>query len=669
MNWFFHTLVFILLSLLGIAPLAADWRDQVGYTRLQLLAAGELPPAPGQGFAQIEATEISGNYTPDIANALFSGKTFTLKSGASGLSGHAQGVAGIFFGNPTSLVTGNCPVDLYEAGNWLNAGFLKLDTSNAPATEVRAVQNHSWILELAQISNLDATEANRRLDFAIDRDGFVSVVGVNNGTPSTTLLPQLLGQSYHTISVGLTNGNHSAGFTHLDVSGRIKPDIVAPLDFTSFSTPMVSSAAGLLFAKLSSAPYSLAGADRPRVIKALLLASARRDTVASWNNTSTRPLDLRYGAGELNIHHAYHALRTGKSAASPSQLRPSRGWGAESANGNSSETYFFNIPPGASSTPFGAALTWHRSITQSRLNNWNATLANLNLRLHQASGFTLGPLVAESLSTVDNVELVARTTLAPGNYALVVDNLSTTITPYALAWHSLPGVTLATTAATAREIDLQPGIVTISRTGDTNLPLLVPLNIGGTATAGVHYVALPTSVSIPAGQTSVSVPITPLADTLAQGDRSITVSIAEDFALVRDPTQSALVTLIDKPFDAWRFTNFTALQLADPAVSGETADPDGDGLANLIEYALALDPNLPGISPVIASQSGGYLNLASAKNAAATDITWSAQVSDDLANWQPAVILTDSLAQFEARDSILVAAAGKRFIRLKITRP
>ena len=72
---------------------------------------------------------------------------------------------------------------------------------------------------------------------------------------------------------------------------------------------------------------------------------------------------------------------------------------------------------------------------------------------------------------------------------------------------------------------------------------------------------------------------------------------------------------------------------------------------------------------MIASQSGGYLNLASAKNAAATDITWSAQVSDDFAAWQPAVILTDSLAQFEARDSIPVAAAGKRFIRLKITRP
>ncbi len=654
--------------MIGILPLAADWRDQVGYTRLQLLAAGELPAAPASGFTQVEALETGGNYTPEIANPLFSGKSFTLKSGASGTSGHAQGVAGIFYGSSTSLVTGPCPVDLYGATDWLGPAFLKRGSSSNPALETRAVQNHSWIVEADDITNSDATEANRRLDFAINRDGFVCAVGMNNGTPATTLLPQLLGQSYHTISVGLTNGNHSAGFTHLDTSGRIKPDIVAPLDFTSFSTPMVASAAGLLFSKLSEAPHSLTGADRPRVIKALLLAGARKDTVASWSNTSARPLDLRYGAGELNIHHAYHALRAGKSAASNSIVRNPRGWGAASVSGNSSENYFFTIPPGASSTPFSAALTWHRVVTKSALNNWNATLANLNLRLHQASGFTVGALVAESLSAVDNVELVAQSALPPGNYALVVGNTSATATTYAVAWHSLPTVTIATTGATAREIDLQPGMVMISRTGDTNLPLLVPLTIGGTAISGTHYAALPASVIVPAGQTSVSVFITPIADSLAQGDRSVTVAIAEDFALVRDPSQTALVTLQDKPFDAWRFANFTAPQLALPAVSGETADPDGDNLVNLIEYALALDPEAPEISPVITSQSGGYLNLATSKNLAATDVLWDAQVSDDLATWQPAVILTNSPTQFEARDSILAAGEAKRFIRLKITR-
>ena len=43
-------------------------------------------------------------------------------------------------------------------------------------------------------------------------------------------------------------------------------------------------------------------------------------------------------------------------------------------------------------------------------------------------------------------------------------------------------------------------------------------------------------------------------------------------------------------FDAFLGRHFTAPQLADPAVSGPAADPDADGLANLLDYALALDP-------------------------------------------------------------------------------
>jgi hypothetical protein len=139
------------------------------------------------------------------------------------------------------------------------------------------VQNHSWI-SAAGNSEAVVSEINQRLDFAIDRDGFSSVVGVNNA--ASTALPQMLAQAYHTISVGLTNGAHSAGFTTLDGPGRIKPDLVAPDGLTSFATPMVAGAAGLLQAALAAAPYALTGADRPRVTKALLLAGAAKDTVA-----------------------------------------------------------------------------------------------------------------------------------------------------------------------------------------------------------------------------------------------------------------------------------------------------------------------------------------------------------------------------------------------------
>jgi hypothetical protein len=302
--------------------------------------------------------------------------------------------------------------------------------------------------------------------------------------------------------------------------------------------------------------------------------------------------------------------------------------------------------------------------------NLSSSLADLNLRLYQASGFALGSQVTASLSTVDNVELVHQSALPPGDYVLVVENASTTTTTsYALAWHSLPAVTVAATVSTAREIDLQAGVVTITRTGDTTLPLFVPLTMGGSAISGTHFQALATSVTIAAGQSSTTLDVTPIADSIAQGDRSVTVAIAADFALVRDAVQSAVITIQDKPADAWRFAQFTAIELGDPAISSDNSDPDHDGLANLLEYALALDPHLSSPSTAVASTSGGYLTLSVTKNSAATELVWAAEVTDDLVTWTSAVIVTNTSGSFVVRDTVLSSSAFKRFIRLKITRP
>ena len=642
-----------------------------GFTRLQLLAAADLPPAPSEGLTQLEASTTASpvfTFMPDTSLALFNGKTLTNKSASSGtaFSDHATHVATNFYGSGTSLISGNCPVDVYYVSDWLNAKSLNFGSNSYPVVETRAVQNHSWVAESPGTTNTSATQIDKRLDYAIDRDGFVSVVGSDNNT--STVLPQLLCQSYHTISVGRDDGGHSAGFTNHDGIGRIKPDIVAPSAnpeyASSWTTPMVASAAALLIAKLPT----LTPSDNPRVVKALLLATGTK--TPAWANTSTRPLDLKYGAGILNINHAYNALRAGRTTASNTTLLKSRGWGTETVSGTSTKTYFFTIAPGAPSTPFSAALAWHRVVTKTGGGTWNATLADLNLRLHHATGFTVGPLVAESLSSVDNVELVYQPALAPGTYALAVENSSTTATPYAIAWHSLPAVTLAATVATARESDSQPGLITVTRTGDTTLPLWVPLTASGSAVAGSHYLTLPASVIIPAGQSSTTLQVTPVADSLAQGNRDVSVTVAADFALVSDVTQSAVVNIQDKPFDAWRSVNFTNTELNTPSISAENADPDGDSLPNLVEYALALDPKSPSSSTLTIQQSGGHLTLTAPRNTALNaDILWSAEASSDMVTWQDTEVLTNTATLFSARDPVATTAAEKRFIRLKITRP
>ena len=64
------------------------------------------------------------------------------------------------------------------------------------------------------------------------------------------------------------------------------------------------------------------------------------------------------------------------------------------------------------------------------------------------------------------------------------------------------------------------------------------------------------------------------------------------------------------PFALWQNSQFTLQELANPSISGPTADPDGDGLTNDQEYLFGLPPKVgnPSPSPAIAL-SGNQITL------------------------------------------------------------
>ena len=53
---------------------------------------------------------------------------------------------------------------------------------------------------------------------------------------------------------------------------------------------------------------------------------------------------------------------------------------------------------------------------------------------------------------------------------------------------------------------------------------------------------------------------------------------------------------------SWLWQNFSAQSVTDTTVSDDAADPDGDGIPNLLEYALGLNPSVP--DPISARPSG-----------------------------------------------------------------
>ena len=131
-----------------------------------------------------------------------------------------------------------------------------------------------------------------------------------------------------------------------------------------------------------------------------------------------------------------------------------------------------------------------------------------------------------------------------------------------------------------------------------------------------------------------------------------------------------------RPWESWGSTNWlpaTATNLAGPS-----ADPDGDGIVNALEYALGLNPNvastngLPAFSFVTTNaQTFGALTFTRVK--AATDLAYAPSARSELQSgaW---VTLTNVLSLVDngptetvtVRDSAPVSATTNRFYQLRV---
>ncbi len=95
----------------------------------------------------------------------------------------------------------------------------------------------------------------------------------------------------------------------------------------------------------------------------------------------------------------------------------------------------------------------------------------------------------------------------------------------------------------------------------------------------------------------------------------------------------------------WAASVFTPEQLADPAISGSGADPDGDGWINLLEYVLGGLPLASSGSPVSVVRNGESIDLGIRQRSGpeVPGIAW--EESDDLRVWE--ALPADRLQELE----------------------
>ena len=88
-----------------------------------------------------------------------------------------------------------------------------------------------------------------------------------------------------------------------------------------------------------------------------------------------------------------------------------------------------------------------------------------------------------------------------------------------------PFVYLIAYDADAAEAGTDPATMLVLRIGATNAPLTVFYETAGTASNGVDYLALPGSVTIPAGSYFAELTITPIDDSLVEGIETVLVGL------------------------------------------------------------------------------------------------------------------------------------------------
>jgi hypothetical protein len=453
----------VLLFLLGVLQMGLTVRssslDAIGVTLLRTVTTNVN--GTGISVAQPEATGVgSEDFEVNPADnwvqqptSLFtyissSGTTTNFPNSVGSESGHADQVASNFYGLPVGIATNVAHVDNYDANYFIQVSYTVIGSTTNYTATLPSSNTDDSVVNQSFIFTGPTIGLQRAVDSAYDNYAaqyntlFVSAVG-NAGPVGPP------GTSYNGIGVGDYGGGSSYGPT-LD-NGRAKPDITAPEDFTSFSTPEVAGAAALLMQagqRGDGGSKTNAAADI-RTVKVLLLNGAIKPV--DWTNIPPSPLDTNYGAGILNVFNSYEQLAGGQHGYIVATSVPTgnphpptgasgtisalSGWDfntiTSSVPSDAVNHYYFNVTNGVSNTRFTATATlvWNRQLNKTNINN-------LDLFLYNAVSSNL---VAASTSVVDNVGHIWLPQLPQGRYDLQVlknggNNTVSSSETYALAF-------------------------------------------------------------------------------------------------------------------------------------------------------------------------------------------------------------------------------------------
>jgi hypothetical protein len=266
----------------------------------------------------------------------------------------------------------------------------------------------------------------------------------------------------------------------------------------------------------------------------------------------------------------------------------------------------------------------------------------------------------------------------PGRYRLQISAALGGVTATDAVWVEVepddPWINLSGISSKAmRHPGLQGGFV-LSREGDPSIPLTIQLQSGGTALAGTDYVALPASVAMPAGVSTLQIPLVLLPGS-GVGTVNLTVSPGSGYG--PGVSSTASIVIVPASLTDWLAAAQESLPELDLSASG---DANGDGLGNTMEYLLGRNPSAPNHAVPLAVTAEGNPRSVTATFRALKDpvgATLSIEFSTNLTHWDttwngaPAVTILHRQDHGDGTETITTAlsstaaAQPSAYLRLK----
>ena len=165
---------------------------------------------------------------------------------------------------------------------------------------------------------------------------------------------------------------------------------------------------------------------------------------------------------------------------------------------------------------------------------------------------------------------------------------------------------------------------------------------------------------------------------LAAGANAFTVTATDNAG----NTQSSALTVTrnvstqnDALPDSWKIAHGIDPN-SSSTINGPLGDPDHDGRVNLLEYAFDTDPQARDAEPVQGTSSGGYFQVSYPRRIGALDLSYTIEISDDLATWSQAGSNYQVLSIAPNGDGVTetvtvrvlpaMSVAGKKFVHVKV---